>query len=399
MTLFLVAQFVLAPFIFWLFVLFLVGLLPTRPEKGTCEKKLRFAILCCARNEERVIANLIRSLKEQDYPEENRQIFVIAHHCTDGTAAAAQAAGAIVWELVQADKRCKGDALRYGISRILAERRDDFDAFCVFDADNTAEPDFLEIMNDQLQQPHVDGAIGMRKSVNPHESFVSEMLAVHWFVMSRMYHLPRVRLGLSCVIQGTGFCVKATCLDPDGWQTSALTEDFEFTVRKVLTGHRFVHVPDAVFYDEQPVEWNTWLSQMYRWMFGAKQCTGLIPSILCRLFVSPLRCWDLLWNTCLVGVCALSALATTIALTMALISACENGTRMVIGVVVIMVAALTFVLLMAALSTRMCGGRLRRYARGILCYPLFTMSGPLLFLLALTRRHCVWRSVLHKGKS
>ena len=52
----------------------------------------RYAALIAARNEEAVIAELIESLRAQDYPADKLDIFVVADNCTDATAAADYAA-------------------------------------------------------------------------------------------------------------------------------------------------------------------------------------------------------------------------------------------------------------------------------------------------------------------
>ena len=61
-------------------------------------KKNKFAILISARNEEKVIRNLIETIKKQDYPKKLIKIFVVADNCTDQTAKVSREAGAIVFE-------------------------------------------------------------------------------------------------------------------------------------------------------------------------------------------------------------------------------------------------------------------------------------------------------------
>ena len=51
--------------------------------------------LIAARNEEAVIAQLIESIKHQDYPAELIDTFVVADNCTDDTAEVAEKSGAI----------------------------------------------------------------------------------------------------------------------------------------------------------------------------------------------------------------------------------------------------------------------------------------------------------------
>ena len=55
--------------------------------------RTRFAVVIAARNEERVIANLIRSVRSQDYPAELVDVYAVPNNCTDNTEDAARAAG------------------------------------------------------------------------------------------------------------------------------------------------------------------------------------------------------------------------------------------------------------------------------------------------------------------
>ena len=67
------------------------------PSRRFAEGKAhRFAMLVCARNEEGVIAQLIDSIKKQDYPSDLIDIYVLADNCTDGTAVVAAEAGVII---------------------------------------------------------------------------------------------------------------------------------------------------------------------------------------------------------------------------------------------------------------------------------------------------------------
>ena len=63
-----------------------------RKEKtfSDTEKKHKYAVVICARNEEKVIGNLLDSIAAQDYPQEQLHVFVIADNCNDGTAAIAR---------------------------------------------------------------------------------------------------------------------------------------------------------------------------------------------------------------------------------------------------------------------------------------------------------------------
>lgn len=99
-----------------------------------------------AHNEAAVVGNLIESLKNQNYPKELLDIYVIADNCTDNTAQIARDAGAIVYERFDSEKKTKGYAMQWFLNK-MNEQGADYDAMCVFDADNVVMPDFFTAMN------------------------------------------------------------------------------------------------------------------------------------------------------------------------------------------------------------------------------------------------------------
>lgn len=78
----------------------------------------RYAVMIAARNEEKVIGNLIDSLKKQDYPGEPVDIYVVADNCTDSTARVAKAHGARVFTRHDTAHATKGYALEYLYNRL-----------------------------------------------------------------------------------------------------------------------------------------------------------------------------------------------------------------------------------------------------------------------------------------
>ncbi len=81
----------------------------------------KYAVIIAARNEELVIGQLIKSIKNQKYPKELIDIFVVADNCTDNTARVAEKAGAIVRERFNKAQVGKGYALDYMIKIIERE--------------------------------------------------------------------------------------------------------------------------------------------------------------------------------------------------------------------------------------------------------------------------------------
>ena len=55
-------------------------------DHGEAKKNHHYAAVISARNESQVLGNLIESIKNQSYPRELIDIYVIADNCTDDTA-------------------------------------------------------------------------------------------------------------------------------------------------------------------------------------------------------------------------------------------------------------------------------------------------------------------------
>ena len=81
-------------------------------------KKSNIAILIAARNEERVIGELLDSISEQDYDKKHLQTIVIADNCTDSTAQIAKSKGVTVFERFNKKQIGKGYALDFAIDNL-----------------------------------------------------------------------------------------------------------------------------------------------------------------------------------------------------------------------------------------------------------------------------------------
>ena len=260
---------VLSLFFIWSSALIILGLVKTPKKHPRAKKKLKFVALVCARNEETVIDKPVRSMLLSKYPADRREVIVLADNCEDATAERARQAGATVWEKTVPSSG-KGDVLAWGIERVRQEGR--FDAVAVFDADNVASEDWFEAVNDALQ----DGesvVTGRRHSSNATANVISGWYTVYWAVMNELSNRVRTNLALSGKLTGTGFAFLLSALGPEGWKTSTLVEDVEFTIQANLSGRRVAYVPGADYIDEQPETWLYMWRQIRRWTTGGWQVT------------------------------------------------------------------------------------------------------------------------------
>ena len=258
--------------IFWLYQILIsaTALIRLKDKPLLKNKKHKFMAIIPAHNEAGVVANLIESLKNQEYDKDLLDIYVIADNCTDDTAEVARKAGAIVYERFDETKKTKGFALQWFLNKKV-EDGSDYDAFCVFDADNIVMPDFIEQMNKKLCQGE-EIVQGYRDIKNPTDSWVSAGYAIFYWTMNRFYHLARYNVGLSPLINGTGFMVKMDIVRQEGWNTKTLTEDIEFSLKSIAKGRRLGWAVDAKVYDEQPIGFKQSWSQRSRWTVGHLQC-------------------------------------------------------------------------------------------------------------------------------
>jgi len=252
------------------------------PAENTTIKK-RFALVIAAHNEEKVIAHIIDSLLNQNYPRHLYDIFVVADNCTDRTAEIAQKHGAIVYKRFNSCERGKGHALEWMFNKIF-NMGDKYDVISVFDADNLVSSNYLLEMNKQLCKGHkvVQGYID---SKNPFDSWITCSYSIAFWLSNRIFQLPRYYLGLTCGLCGTGFCIDIDVLKKIGWGATCLTEDLEFTMKLALNGMKVAWAHNAVVYDEKPLTLKQSWHQRKRWMQGHADCASrYLPPLISKAF-------------------------------------------------------------------------------------------------------------------
>lgn len=252
---------------FWSTFVVLLGLLKPARRPQHSERKLRFAVLVCARNEERVIRLPVKSVLMSKYPADRREVIVLADNCTDQTAARAREAGATVWEKTTPSAG-KGEVLAWGIAKAMESGS--YDAIAVFDADNIASDRWFDAVNDALQGGE-QVVTGRRCSSNAKANLISGWYTVYWDMMNELSNRVRTNLGLSGKLTGTGFAFLLSALGPEGWRTKTMVEDVEFTIQSNLRGVRVAYVPEADYADEQPETLLYMWRQLRRWATGGWQ--------------------------------------------------------------------------------------------------------------------------------
>ena len=359
-----------------------------RKTSGNDAPQRRFAVLIAARNEEGCIAGLVESLQAQRYPAARFDIWVLPNNCTDHTAEAARRAGANVMDL-PASIHSKGAALQYAANVLLRSRRH-YDAFCVFDADNEADPAFLAEMDRALSQNAIVKSRILAK--NRTQAGISACYEIYFCAANRFLNRAREAVGLSARVIGTGFAIRRDLLETlGGFPCCTITEDAELYAACLTRGVRISYCETAVTYDEEPVTWRASLIQRRRWMSGIMQVARLTLPQLFRNFLRrpDLNRLDGILQFVFPFLQALTPFFTLAAFfvgTIALHSLTVSLLAAYAGSAALAAAALA---LEKRLDVKMAGG--------ILLYPVFMACFLPLQTLALFKAQTVWHEIRHSG--
>lgn len=269
-----------------------------RKDKTPAKKQHKFAAVIAARNESNVISEIINNLKNQNYPSELMDVFVIADNCTDDTAQVARDSGAIVYERQNKELVGKGYALNFLFNHILTDHKDkNYDAFFIFDADNLVDENFVSEMN-RLYDKGYKAATSYRNSKNYGTNWITAGYSL-WFLREARYlNHPRMQLRTNCAVSGTGFMIARELIEAQGgWKYHLLTEDIEFSVDCAIKGELIGYCEGAKVYDEQPTTFKQSWTQRLRWSKGFYQVTAKYgPSLVKGVFKhkNAMPCYDML---------------------------------------------------------------------------------------------------------
>jgi exopolysaccharide biosynthesis WecB/TagA/CpsF family protein len=248
----------------YLFILAVAAFRP-RARPAASVPVHRLAVLVPAHNEAELVERCVASLRAQSYPPELFEIFVIADNCTDATARRAAAAGATVMERRDPAARGKGQALRWAMDRILAERMG-ADAIVVVDADSVAEPGLLLGLEREMSA----GAEVVQGNyrVLTDEDGRSELRAAAFQLFHEARFAGRAALGLPCNLVGNGMLFARGLLQRHPWSAFTGAEDLEFSTDLRIAGVRPVYAPDAIVSGPAATTGSAGDTQRWRWEGG-----------------------------------------------------------------------------------------------------------------------------------
>ena len=383
--------------IFWLYQLLisLCSLIKLKDKPLKIHKDHKFMAIIPAHNEEAVVANLIESLKNQNYNKDLYDIYVIADNCTDNTARVAREAGAIVYERFDNTKKTKGYALDWFLQQKIQEDAD-YDAVCIFDADNIVDKNFIKNMNKKLCQGE-EVVQGYRDIKNPTDNWITAGYALFYWTMHRMYHLARYNIGLSPLLNGTGFMVKFDVVKPNGWETQTLTEDIEFSLKQIIQGRKLGWATDAIVYDEQPTSFKQSWSQRSRWTVGHMQCLKTYTGQLYKAVKEHKTLMNFDGLLYIAGTTPILVVTFGLILINCIMYVSKAMTTwlFIVNILNYLIPTLLFPIFTALFVMVLEKKPIKPMIKGLLCYPAFMGTWVIINLKCLFKRETTWEKIDH----
>lgn len=252
--------------IIWLLIDYILSYFNSNVPKEK-NNKGKFAILIPARDESKVIEELLNSILNQTRKINSDDVYVIVEEESDKTVELVKNKNMNIVFRHDLSKKRKGYALDDAIKEIL-EQKKHYDAYFIFDADNVLDKDYIKNMEKAYESGY-DIGIGYRNTKNGNDSVIAAASSLTFSMINTLGNEHKTKCNNTLTISGTGFYIKGDIIEKlGGYPFNSLTEDYELTLYATLNDLTTTYVKNAIFFDEQPVKYNITINQRTRWIKG-----------------------------------------------------------------------------------------------------------------------------------
>ena len=256
--------FIISAFILLIYSYLVMPRCYLKPKKYNNKK--RYCILIPARYESKVINNLLLSITKQTTKINPKDIYIIVESIKDKTVDIAKQYNMNIILRENLSLKRKGYALNDAVTYIL-KKQIHYDAYFIFDADNILDKDFIKNMEKSINEGY-DIGIGYRNTKNSN-TLVSASSALTFSMINTMLNERKNKYHNNLTISGTGYYIKGSIVEEwNSFPFHSLTEDYELTLYAILNNLTTTYNKKAIFYDEQPDNFNVSLKQRTRWVKG-----------------------------------------------------------------------------------------------------------------------------------
>jgi cellulose synthase/poly-beta-1,6-N-acetylglucosamine synthase-like glycosyltransferase len=244
-----------------------------KSEKEWQQNKTPFpkvSVLIPAHNEEVVIGKTLDAMCQLQYPTHLLEIIVINDNSNDRTGEIVEAYArrfpfvSVIHTKPPYGGKGKSGALNIGFAQSTGE------VICVYDADNTPEPDAIYWLAMGLQNdPKAGAVVGKFRVINANKNLLTRLINVETITFQWLAQAGRWFWFKMTTIPGTNFAIRRSILDElGGWDHKALSEDTELSFRVYNLGYYIRFFPSAITWEQEPENLKVWWRQRTRWARG-----------------------------------------------------------------------------------------------------------------------------------
>ena len=229
-----------------------------------------FSLLASAKNEEAVIANLVKNLCQIDYPSDRFEVWIVDDNSNDRTPEVLAMLKQKYPQLKTLRRESGAQGGKSGaLNQVLALTKGDI--IGVFDADAQVPAEVLRSLLPMFQQPKI-GAVQLRKAIaNASENWWTSGQSCEMALDLCLQDL-RIRVGGTGELRGNGQFVRRTALsDCGGWNEQTITDDLDLTLRLHLCKWNIACLNFPAVQEEGVVTLNQLWHQRNRWAEGGFQ--------------------------------------------------------------------------------------------------------------------------------
>lgn len=194
--------------------------------------------------------------------------------------------------------------------------------------------------------------------------------------------------------------VKFDVVKPDGWNTKTLTEDIEFSLKRIIAGKKLGWAVDAKVYDEQPLGFKQSWKQRSRWTVGHMQCIKEYTKPLALAIKEHKTIMNFDGFLYIIGSIPMF-IATLILLLLNFVMYSANGmsdTELLLNVLRYVIPTFLLPIGTAVLIMFLDKRKIKPMIKGLACYPLFLGSWLLINFKCLFKRDTSWDKIEHIRK-
>lgn len=243
-----------------------------KQEKIKSNVAHKFAVLVPARNESKIITQILDCFKEQTYGAKNFDVIVIVKDPNDPTIQICEKYG--YNSFVSETQTSKADALDDCLKYLLDKNDNNYDDYLIFDADAWLDKKCLEELNnaaatgkDIITARKIVKNYRLSKENRPISTLCNGVL---WTEMDEMGNKFKSKHGLYMMTITTGMLLKKSVIERLGGFPfkETLTEDMELMYSAPLYGFTEYYAGNAIIYMEEANTLKMTNQRRQRWISG-----------------------------------------------------------------------------------------------------------------------------------